>query len=73
MTELIYIGDDFYWQSQTTMSCIYSVSGERYDWGFVQRDLRDGKPVNIRPATAEERAAYVAHRDKHYPKQDPTP
>jgi hypothetical protein len=57
MTKLIYIGDDFYSKSKSAMSCIYKAKHdgyERYDWGFVQRDLRDGKEVTIRPATHAE-------------------
>ena len=56
--ELIYIGDDFYRKSRTMMSCIYTLEGKRYDWGFVQCDLRDGKSVSIRPATPAEREPY---------------
>lgn len=54
-TNLFFIGDYFYTQSGTFMSPIY-VEGtwERFDWGFVQRDLRAGKKVNIRPATDAE-------------------
>lgn len=55
--KLFYIGDDFYWSSSTNMSCIYEINtGKRYDWGFVQSDLRDGETVNIRPANKEELA-----------------
>lgn len=54
---LFYIGDNFYWDSGTSMSSIYEIgTGVRYDWGFVQGDLRDGKTVNIRPANKEELA-----------------
>lgn len=59
--ELIFIGDDFYLQSGTSMSCIYTVDGHRYDWGFVQRDLRAGKSITIRPATVEELQPYIQH------------
>lgn len=63
-TKLIYIGDKFYWQSGTMMSSIYSETGQRYDWGFVQRDLAEGKTVTIRPASAEEFREYQIHLDK---------
>lgn len=55
--KLFYIGDNFYWNSGTSMSPIYEVdTGKRYDWGFVQGDLKKGKTVNIRPANKEELA-----------------
>ncbi len=55
MIKLIYIGSDFYTRSQTMMSPIYEEgTWERYDWGFVARDLRDGKSISIRPATDAE-------------------
>lgn len=52
---LIHVGDYFYSKSGTSMSSIY-VEGtwERYDYGFVQRDLDRGNTVNIRPANDEE-------------------
>jgi len=57
-TELIYIGDHFYFQSGTAMSSLYTINGSRYDWGFVQRDLSRGKSINIRPATSAEIAIF---------------
>jgi hypothetical protein len=56
-TKLIYIGD-FYNRSKTMMSPIYTEDGRRYDWGFLERDLRDGKSVSIRQANAIEREHY---------------
>lgn len=54
---LFYIGDNFYWDSGTSMSPIYEVdTGKRYDWGFVQCDLKNGETVNIRPANEIELA-----------------
>lgn len=47
---LFYIGEIFYVKSRTMMSSIYTVLGERYDWGFVRRALDEGKTVIIRPA-----------------------
>lgn len=55
---LIYIGQEFYIQSRTIMSSIYTEDGERMDWGFVQRALQDGFSVNIRPATLDEIEKY---------------
>jgi len=52
--ELIFIGDNFYMESGTAMSSIYKVNGERFDYGFLQRDLAAGKSFFIRPATKEE-------------------
>jgi hypothetical protein len=59
-TKLIYIGDNFYLESGTNMSSIYTEDGARYDWGFVSRDLKDGKTVTIRPATTNELTHYKA-------------
>ncbi len=58
-TRLIYIGDHFYHRSGSMMSSIYTEDGERYDWGFVQRDLGMGKSVTIRPATIREMTPYL--------------
>ena len=58
MIKLVYVGD-FYFRSKTFMSCIYTEEGERYDWGFVQRDLAKGETVTIRQATPEETMSYV--------------
>ena len=55
---LIYIGEKFYSQSSTMMSSIYSTSGERYDWGYVQRALSQGLSISIRPATYKEQQVY---------------
>jgi hypothetical protein len=55
---LIFIGNDFYFESGTMMSCIYTEDGNRYDWGFVQRDLSEGKTVTIRSATDAELGFY---------------
>lgn len=56
--KLIYIGDHFYIESGTMMSSIYTEDGKRMDWGFVQCALREGKTVNIRPATQAEIDSY---------------
>ncbi len=59
--KLIYIGDHFYLESKTMMSCIYHETGERSDWGKVNSALRAGKNVEIRQATQEEKNHYEAH------------
>lgn len=52
---LIFIGEEFYSKSGTSMSSLYEEgTWARYDWGFVSRDLGNGTAVNIRPATDEE-------------------
>jgi hypothetical protein len=59
---LIYIGDRYYKESHTIMSSIYEESTwMRFDWGFVNTDLRNGISVRIRPANAEELG--VAHQN----------
>lgn len=54
MINLIYVGEHFYRESKSIMSSIYTEDGRRYDWGFVQMELRNGNSVTIRPATEEE-------------------
>ena len=56
--KLIYIGDHFYMESGTMMSCIYTERGTRSDWGHVQTALRNGETVEIRQATETERNHY---------------
>ena len=52
---LIFIGDDFYNKSGTSMSSIYEEgTWKRFDWGFVSIGLSNGHTINIRPATDEE-------------------
>jgi hypothetical protein len=61
---LIFIGDEFYSESGTSMSSIYvENTWERSDFGFVSVALRAGNTVNIRPATDAELG--VAHRMLH--------
>jgi len=53
--ELFFIGNEFYHSSGSKMSSIYvSGSYERFDWGFVNLLLQEGKCVYIRPASKEE-------------------
>jgi len=54
----VYIGDEFYSASGSMMSSVYLNDGSRYDWGFMQRDLREGSEVLIRQATQEEMNKY---------------
>lgn len=58
---LIFIGDEFYLKSGTSMSSLYvEDTWKRSDWGFVSIALQAGNKVNIRPATEAE--LDVAHR-----------
>lgn len=54
MIKLIYIGEKFYTQSRTMMGTLYEIDEDakwhRWDWGFVQLALQEGKIVNIVPA-----------------------
>ena len=54
--ELFYLEHDFYTESKTMMSQLYSIKERtRYDWGFVESALRRGiTQVTIRPANDEE-------------------
>lgn len=56
--KVIYIGDHFYMESGTMMSCLYLEDGSRYDYGFMKRDLLAGKAIIIRPATDAEIGQY---------------
>lgn len=62
--ELIFIGNRFYDQSRTMMSCIYTIDGQRSDWGQVQIALTAGETVNIRPANRVELQHYQEKLDK---------
>lgn len=57
--ELIFIGASFYDKSQTIMSSLYDVEGNRQDWGFVRVALEKGQSVHIRPATSAEISHYT--------------
>lgn len=52
--KLVFIGDDFYHNSGTIMSSLYTEDGQRSDWGKVKIALRNGEKVCIRPATEKE-------------------
>ncbi len=55
--ELLFIDDKFFKESGMKMYLIYTVDGQRSDWGFVQLALEGGESVHIRPATKTEVAA----------------
>lgn len=54
--ELFFLEHDFHTDSGTEMSSLYSVKERtRYDWGWVENELRRGiDKITIRPATDEE-------------------
>jgi hypothetical protein len=56
--KLIYIGSNFYMESGTMLSCIYTEDGQRSDWGHVESILRHGGSVEIRQATPAEILPY---------------
>lgn len=60
MAELIFIGNNFPYQSGTFMSNIYGIDGRRWDWGKIQIALAQGEIITIRPATPAELAPYEA-------------
>ena len=57
--DCIFIGNRFYEESGSIMSSLYTVEGERTDWGFIEVALRNGKSVSIRPATINEIEQYT--------------
>lgn len=56
--KIIYVGDDIYMRSGTSMSPLYTEDGDRYDYGFMGIDLSNGWDVKIRQATPTEKEAY---------------
>lgn len=60
--EIVFIGDEFYFKSQSHMSSIYQKlpNGNflRYDWGYAACDLREGISLDMRPATKNEKAFF---------------
>ncbi|MDD5065283.1 MAG: hypothetical protein PHQ35_11070 [Phycisphaerae bacterium] len=62
MKEIIFIGDRFYQESNTVMSSVYEKSTDdtyrRYDYGFLQRDLKAGICLFIRPSTKDEQTFF---------------
>jgi len=62
--ELIFVGEEFYSRSSTMMSSLYTTDFQRYDWGFVQRDLRNGMEIHIRPAYKGEYDALKKELDR---------
>ncbi len=61
----IFIGDRFYRESGTIMSSVYEINPNgthsRTDWGFIGIALKNGKTVNIRPATSDEIKLFEDH------------
>lgn len=53
MKIVYYFGDKYYAQSGTMMGVLYTEKGERYDWGFLQRDVERGEEVVVKKATPE--------------------
>lgn len=53
MKFVYYFGDKYYDQSKTMMGVLYTDKGERYDWGFLQRDVSNGEDVVVRKATPD--------------------
>jgi len=57
---LVYTGDHFYKESGSLMSPLYKENGERYDYGFLQRDLANGCEVTIRQCLPRELEYYTS-------------
>jgi hypothetical protein len=53
MKMIYYFGDKYYNESGTMMSSLYTEKGERYDWGFLRRDVETGQDVVVRKATPD--------------------
>lgn len=59
--KVIYVGERFYWESETVMSSFYLEHKghfERTDLGKIEIALQAGKSVEIRPATKAELALF---------------
>lgn len=56
--KLIYIGNQFYAESGSMMSSIYTEDGDKSNWGEVQIHLENGGSVNIRQANHIEKKYY---------------
>ena len=60
--KVIYIGREFYYESASIMSSVYEITPDgflRTDWGFIEVALEEGKTVNIRPATPDEKDYFI--------------
>jgi hypothetical protein len=57
--KLVYIGEDYYRESHTIMSSIYTEDGERFDWVMVTEALSRADEVHLRPARKSERLLYA--------------
>jgi hypothetical protein len=49
--EVIYVGTEYYYKSNSLIGILYTTGWERCDWGRVSIWLEKGEKVNIRPAT----------------------
>jgi hypothetical protein len=66
--EMIYIGDSFYYESDTMMSPVYIKTGsyfKRSDWGKVQMMLDAGCTLTMRPATKDELSHFTEELEKY--------
>lgn len=50
----IYIGSEFYTESQMVMASMMFEDGTRFCLGDIEMELREGKTITIRPATDAE-------------------
>jgi hypothetical protein len=56
--QVIWYGQNAYERSGTFVSPMYEDNGNRYDWGFAERDLKAGYELTIRQATPDERVQF---------------
>jgi hypothetical protein len=52
---LVYFGDNFYTESGSVLSSLYTEDGERFDYGFMKVALQNGYKITIRQSTEDER------------------
>jgi hypothetical protein len=71
MTQVIFIGDDFYQKSGTRMSSLYRISEGiensayfKTDWREIKHILGKGNEIHIRPANESEREFFTNHLAK---------
>lgn len=51
MKKVYYFGEDGYNQTGTLLGVMYKENGDRYDFGFLRRDLENGEEITIKQAT----------------------
>ncbi len=49
--KVVYIGGEFYTESQMVMASMMLEDGTRFCLGDIEMELREGKTITIRPAT----------------------